>query len=139
MSEANVELARRGYARWSAGDVEGMIELATPDFEFVPAIAAGVEGGSVTGPDEFRRFFMGLNETWETFRIEADEFRDLGDRVMTSGRLIAKGRGSEVELDHPIYSIIWIRDGRFARMQSFLDQDSAEAAAAEQAESEAAR
>jgi ketosteroid isomerase-like protein len=139
MSEANVELARLGYARWSAGDVEGLIELSTPDFEFVPAIAAGVEGGSVKGPDEFRRFFMGLNETWETFRIEADDFRDLGDGVMTSGRLIARGRGSEVELDHPIYSVIWIRDGRFARMQSFLDQDSAEAAATGHAENEARR
>jgi ketosteroid isomerase-like protein len=135
MSEANVELARRGYARWSAGDVEGMIELITPDFEFVPAIAASVEGGAVKGPDEARRFFLGLNETWETFRIYADEFRDLGDRVMSSGRLIAKGRGSEVELDHPFYSVIWFCDGRFARMQSFLDQDSAEAAAAVDTES----
>jgi hypothetical protein len=139
MSEANVELARRGYALWSARDVDGLIELSTPDFEFVPAIAAGVEGGSVKGPDEVRRFFRDLDETWETFRIAADEFRDLGDGVMTSGRLIAKGRGSEVELDHPIYSVIWIRDGRFARMQSFLDQDSAEAAAAGHAESEASR
>ena len=116
-----------------------MIELITPDFEFVPVIAAGVEGGSIKGPDESRRFFMGLNETWETFRIEGDEFRDLGDRVLASGRLVAKGRGSEVELDHPFYSVIWIRDGRFSRIQSFLDQDAAEAAAAEDTESETAR
>jgi ketosteroid isomerase-like protein len=139
MSETNVEFARRGYALWSSGDIEGMIELSTPDFEFVPAIAASVEGGSVNGPDEFRRFFGDLNETWETFRIDVDEFRDMGDRVLASGRLIAKGRGSEVELDHPFYSVVWIRDGRFARMQSFLDQDSAEAAAAEHADSEARR
>jgi uncharacterized protein len=139
MSETNVEFARRGYALWSSGDIEGMIELSTPDFEFVPAIAASVEGGSVNGPDEFRRFFGDLNETWETFRIDVDEFRDRGDRVLASGRLIAKGRGSEVELDHPFYSVVWIRDGRFARMQSFLDQDSAEAAAAEHADSEARR
>ena len=50
-----------------------MIELSTPDFEFVPAIAAAVDGGSVKGPAEFRRFLTGLNETWETFRIEVDE------------------------------------------------------------------
>jgi ketosteroid isomerase-like protein len=116
-----------------------MIELTTPDFEFVPAIAASVEGGSVKGHDESRRFFMGLNETWETFHIGADEFRDLGDRVLASGRLVAKGRGSAVELDHPFFSVIWIRDGRFSRMQSFLGQDAAEAAAAKPAESEAAR
>ena len=137
MSEANVELARRGFARWSAGDLEGMLELSTPDFEFVPAIAAAVEGGSVKGPDEFRRFFRSLNETWETFRMSADEFRDFGDRVMMSGRLIAKGRGSEVELDHPFYSVVWFRDGSVTRMQSFLDRDAAEATAREHAVGEA--
>jgi len=84
-----------------------------------------------------RRFFADLDETWETFRIEADEFRDFGDRVMSIGRLTAKGRGSELELDHPIYSVVWFRDGKFARMQSYLDRETAEAAA--QAEGRARR
>jgi ketosteroid isomerase-like protein len=137
MSESNVELARRGYACWAEGDVEGMLELSSDDFEFVPAIAAGVEGGSVKGHDEFRRFFADLEETWETFRIDVDEFRDLGERVMTIGRLRARGRGSELELDQPMYAVVWFRDGKFARMQSFLERDSAEAAARERAGSEA--
>jgi uncharacterized protein len=113
-----------------------MIEMITPDFEFVPAIAATVEGGSVRGPDETRRFFTDLNETWETFQIDVDDFRDLGDRVLSSGRLIAKGRGSELELDHPFFSVVWIRDGRFARMQSFLDREAAVIAAQEPAQNE---
>ena len=129
MSEANLELARQAYARWAEGDLEGALEFSTPDFEFVPAIAAGVEGGSVKGRDAVRRFFAGLDETWETFRIEMDEFREVGDQVMGIGRLTAKGRGSELELDQPMYSVVWIRDGKLTRMQSFLDRDAAEAAA----------
>ena len=74
MNEAPLDLARRGYACWAAGDYDGMLELATPDFEFVPAIAASVEGGSIKGHDAFRRFFADLDETWETFRISADGF-----------------------------------------------------------------
>jgi ketosteroid isomerase-like protein len=130
MSQPKVALARRGYERWSDGDVEGMLELSTEDFEFTPAIAAGVEGGSVKGHEEFRRFFTGLQETWETFRIELDELREVGDRVLTIGRLTAKGRGSELELDQPIYSVLWFREGKIARMQSFLDRAEADAAAA---------
>jgi ketosteroid isomerase-like protein len=114
-----------------ARDVESLLALSTDDFEFVPAIAGGVEGGSIRGPEQIRRFFKDFDETWETFRIDAIEFHDLGDRVMTTGRLTAKGRGSELELDHPIYSVIWFRDGKFARMQSFLDRDAAETAVAE--------
>lgn len=137
MSEANVELARRAYAHWAGGDLEGTLELSTDDFEFIPAIAAGVEGGSVKGPDAVRSFFAGLEETWETFRIEMDEFREIGDRVMAIGRLTAKGRGSELELDQPMYAVVTFREGKIARMESFLDRDAAEAAAGEQARSEA--
>ena len=128
MSEAPLDVARRGYARWAAGDFDGMLELATPDFEFVPAIAASVEGGSIKGHDAFRRFFADLDETWETFRISADDFREAGGRVMGIGRLTAKGRGSELELDQPIYTVLWFQGDRIARMQSFLEESAARAA-----------
>jgi len=131
MSSGNLEVARRGAQSWADGDVEAMLDDSTTDFEFIPAIAAAVEGGSVKGQDEFRRFFNGLKETWETFSIEVDEFRAAGDKVMTIGRLKAKGRGSELELDQRIYSVVWFRDGKVARMQSFLDRDAAESAAGE--------
>jgi ketosteroid isomerase-like protein len=133
MSDAALDVARRGYASWSAGDVDGMLELATSDFEFVPAIAASVEGGSIKGGNEFRRFFADLNETWETFRISVEEFREIRSRVMVTGRLTAKGRGSELELDQPFYSVLWFRGDRIFRMQSFLDESAAQAAIEESA------
>jgi ketosteroid isomerase-like protein len=128
MSDAPLDVAHRGYACWTAGNIDGMLELATSDFEFVPAIAASVEGGSIKGHDDFRRFFADLDETWETFRITAEEFRENGSRVMSIGRLTAKGQGSELELDQPIYSVLWFRGDRIARMQSFLDESAAQAA-----------
>jgi ketosteroid isomerase-like protein len=133
MSSSNLELARRGYQAWSDGNVEAMLENSISDIEFVPAIAASVEGGSVRGQDELRRFFSDLQETWETFRTEVDDFREVGDRVLGLGRLTAKGRGSELELDQPIYTVLWFREGKFARMQSFLDREAAEVAASEEA------
>jgi ketosteroid isomerase-like protein len=128
MSDGPLDVAHRGYACWTAGDIDGMLDLATPDFEFVPAIAASVEGGSIKSHDEFRSFFAHLDETWETFRISADEFREVAGRVMSIGRLTAKGRASELELDQPIYSVLWFRGDRIARMQSFLDESAAQAA-----------
>jgi ketosteroid isomerase-like protein len=133
MSDGPLDVARRGYACWAAGDIDGMLEMATSDFEFVPAIAASVEGGSIKGHDDFRRFFADLDETWETFRISADDFREAGGRVISIGRLTAKGRGSELELDQPIYTVLWFRGDRIARMQSFLDESAARAAAEESA------
>jgi ketosteroid isomerase-like protein len=128
MNEARLDVARRGYACWEVGDIDGMLELATPDFEFVPAIAASVEGGSVKGHDPFRRFFADLHETWETFRISADDLREAGGRVISIGRLTAKGRSSELELDQPFYTVLWFQGDRIARMQSFLEESAARAA-----------
>ena len=108
-----------------------MLEMGTEDLEFVPAIAAAVEGGSVHGKEEVRRFFSSLQETWEVFLIEADEFREVGDQVISLGRLKAKGRGSELELDQPFYTVLWFHDGNVWRMQSFLDLEAAESAARE--------
>ena len=125
MSEANLRVARKGLDAWNRGDIEAMIELRTPDSAFVPAVAAGVEGGSVTGPEEFRQFFAALDETWETFQIDWEELREVGDRVLIAGRVHAKGRGSGIELDQPMFSVIWFRDDKIARMQSFLDEEAA--------------
>ncbi len=128
MNDAPLDVAHRGYACWEAGDIDGMLELTTPDFEFVPAIAAAVEGGSIKGRDAVRRFFADLDETWETFRISADDLREAGGRVMGIGRLTAKGRSSELELDQPIYTVLWFQGDRIARMQSFLEESRARAA-----------
>ena len=47
---------------------------------------------------------------------------------MSIGRLTAKGRGSELELDQPIYTVLWFQGDRIARMQSFLEESAARAA-----------
>ena len=106
-----------------------MDEMAVEDVEFVPAVAAAVEGGSVRGRDEVRAFFENLNEIWETFHVEPGEFREVGDQVLMLGRVTAKGRGSGLELDQPMFSVIWFSDGKIARMQSFLDEGAALATA----------
>ena len=134
MSAGNVELAREAYDAWMRGDFDAMETMVAEDLEFVPAVAAGVEGGSVRGRDEVLRFFENLDETWETFRVEPDEFRAVGGRVLMVGHVRAKGRGSGLELDQPMLSVVWFREGKIARMQSFLD----EAAALEAAEHEVA-
>jgi uncharacterized protein len=125
MSTENVELARETYDAWMREGFDAIETMVAEDMEFVPAVAAAVEGGSVRGRDEVRRFFENLDEIWETFRIEPEEFRAFGDRVLMVGHLRAKGRGSGLELDQPMFSVVWFRDGKIARMQSFLDGEAA--------------
>ena len=133
MSSANVDLARQAHDAWTRGDLDAVEAVTAEDLEFVPAVAAGVEGGSVRGRDEVRAFFEHLSETWETFQVDVDEIRGVGDQVLMLGHVRAKGRGSGLELDQPMLTVIWFRDGKVARMQSFLDENAALEAAEQEA------
>jgi ketosteroid isomerase-like protein len=129
VSDARIELAGQGLDAWNRRDLDWLRRNGTADFEFVPAVAATVEGGSVKGPEGLAHFFEEMDESWETFRIELEDFRLVGEAVLGHGRVIAKGRGSGLELDQPISSVMHIRDGKIARLQSYLDPEEALAAA----------
>jgi ketosteroid isomerase-like protein len=129
MSDARIELARAALEAWNSRDLDWMRSNGTADFEFVPAVAATVEGGSVKGQEAMVDFLEEMDESWETFRIEPEEVRLVGEVVLTRGRVIAKGRGSGLELDQPIASVIHFSDEKIARMQSYLDPEEALAAA----------
>jgi ketosteroid isomerase-like protein len=135
MSDAKLELARASVEAWGQRDAEWFIANSTPDFEFFPAIVTGVEGqgSSVRGADEIRQFFSELDELWETFRIDVEEYREIGEQVVCVTRLHAKGRGSGVEFDQPVAMVLWFRDGKMARAQSFLDRSAATEAASQEA------
>jgi ketosteroid isomerase-like protein len=129
MSDAKLDLAGAALDAWNRRDIEWLREHGTPDFEFVPAVAATIDGGSVKGPEGLARFLEEMDESWEEFRIEAMEFELVGELVLGRGRVVAKGRGSGVELDQPLGSVMSFEDDRIARMQSFLDPEQALAAA----------
>jgi ketosteroid isomerase-like protein len=131
-----VQLARQAVDAWNRRDADWVIANSMPDVEFVPAVAGSVEGEgrrTVRGADGFRRFFADLDETWEQFEVEAQEFRVVGDALVAFCRVHAKGRGSGLELDQPMAMVSWFRGDKFARAQSFLDLDEALEAAKERA------
>jgi ketosteroid isomerase-like protein len=129
MSEAKLELARAGIDAWNDRDLDWLRENSTESFEFIPAVAATVEGGSVRGVEGLARFLEEVDESWESFRIEPGEFELIGETVLSRGRVIAKGRGSGLELDQPIGSVLAFEGEKVSRLQSFLDPDEARKAA----------
>jgi ketosteroid isomerase-like protein len=135
-SASKVQVAREMTEAWRRADVERLLELTAPEFEFISMMYAAVEpkAASVRGADAFREFFADLHDTWETFEVEPHEFREVGDHVFAESHLRAKGRGSGVELDQPLFTCFWFGEDGLVRSQSFLDEDAALAAISERAE-----
>ena len=69
--------------------------------------------------------FRNLDEVYLEFRMEDAEFRDLGDRVVATCRIRARGRQSGAESDAPFGYLFDFRDGTVVRVRVFLDHKEA--------------
>jgi ketosteroid isomerase-like protein len=125
MSQANVEIARRGVDAFNRRDLSTHDALCTPDFEWLPAFPGVVESGAYRGREGVETYYREVGETWEEYRVIANEFRDLGDRVLLLGRLQGRGKGSGVPVDAPMGMVFEFRGGRCSRHRVYLDPGEA--------------
>jgi ketosteroid isomerase-like protein len=125
MSQENVEAARALYGFWEDRDYAAREHMVHPDLVvdlsrnvFNPAIYHGIEG--------FRRAVEQTDEMWDEFRVEPQEFIDLGDTVVVASRISGKGHGSGVEVEMPLFAVVEFREGKVSRFIGGL-RDRAEA------------
>ena len=71
-----------------------------------------VERTVYRGHEEVATGFAAVWETWEEFRFQESEVRDLGDSVLWLGRVKMKGGASHVELDQEFAIHAVLRDGK---------------------------
>jgi ketosteroid isomerase-like protein len=79
-------------------------------------------GGGYGGREGVEQFAADISENWEELEALADEFRDLGDRVLVLGRLKARGKGSGAPVDTPYVGVFDFRGGRVWRYRVYLDR-----------------
>jgi len=98
MSQENVEIVRHVYGSGLFDrDPEELLELATPDVEYVNppyAVEPGVRYGLVAVAQAMRRFA----EVWEESRHDLRELYDCGEIVVAAVSWHIRNRGSEMEL-----------------------------------------
>ena len=97
MSQENVEKARDFIEAYNRRDFDAAVESFDPEIDWV--LPARQSSDSCRGPAEVRRFWEGLDETFEELRLEPQEFVDAGDRVATRLRHHGRGRRSGLEIN----------------------------------------
>jgi ketosteroid isomerase-like protein len=128
MSQENVEVVRRFYAAWSRGDLPGPIELMDPEIEYANPTGA-VDPGTRHGLAEFGRAVEKVFEVWDTWQIEAEQFRAVGDQVAVVTRYRARVHGSAADVEARESALWTLRDGKVVRYAWFHEPaDALEAA-----------
>ena len=113
------------FAAFDRRDLDAAAGLLHPEVEIRPAIVGGPEGIVYRGVNGNRQFWRDIDAAWVTFRIEPQEFRDLGERVLVLGQAIALAPGSGMVLEQASAWIAEVRDGWIVRFQSFTSQPEA--------------
>jgi ketosteroid isomerase-like protein len=118
MTSANLELVRSIYAAWERGDFSSA-DWAHPEIEFV-LVGEGPDAGVWTGHAGMAEGFRSLVSVWKSFRVEAEEFRELDDeRILVLTRRSGRGTTSGLEfgeLGAEGANLFHVREGKVTRL-----------------------
>ena len=114
----DVDLIRRAFDLYAAGDIDGVLALAADDAEIRPVFVEG----TYRGIDAIRELYKGdPRDRWRAIDLE---FERVGLRVLVTGRLqMTASLGGAVDL--PITWVFTVERGRIARMESYIDRRNA--------------
>jgi ketosteroid isomerase-like protein len=120
MSQENVDKTRDFIAAYNRRDFDAAVECFDPEIEWV--LPPRQRADSCRGPDEVKRFWKGLDETFEELRLDPQESVDAGDRVAIRLRYYGRGKGSGLPIEGELYhQVTTFRDGRMVRIEYFPD------------------
>jgi uncharacterized protein len=124
MSQENVEIVRRCLEFWIKRDWSAALDLLDPTVEFDlsrnvfnPAVYRGTSG--------IEQMVSVVDDTWDEFRADADEFIDAGDQVVAAITITGKGPGSGVEVSMQLFHVWTLRRSKVVRMVSYRDRPEA--------------
>jgi hypothetical protein len=123
VSVENVEIARRWLETLSAAAEKAGTSAADfwdADADYYP-VRKFPEARPCHGPDEVMQFLAGYVEAWSGYDYAFQDLIEVGDdRVLVCATLRAEGRGSGMKLEGDLYHCLWLRHGRFFRVEDHL-------------------
>ena len=123
MSLTNVEVMRAAIEAFDRRDGEAFGACLAGDAEIVP-VRVALEGTVYRGHKGVLQNLAETFEDWEWVRMDPQDLRDLGDRIVVLGRIAAQAKdGPATEV--AAAWLIKLRDDKAIRFETFLDQQQA--------------
>src|SRR2546430_17616272 len=90
MSQENVEIVRRSWEAYARGDLEAAFAVYDPEVEIYDHDIP--DAGEYRGLEGMLRWQAEWERSWESWRWDAEECIDAGERVVVAVRVHAKVR-----------------------------------------------
>jgi uncharacterized protein len=122
-SRERIELVESAFAAWNRGDIDAFADHVSEDVAWLE-VSGRPEGGGDTellGRERMRASLRSLFDAWESYHLEAESIRDVGDRVVAIVRETARGRASGVEVDGRWGYVLTVTAGKIVRVEAYRD------------------
>jgi ketosteroid isomerase-like protein len=120
----NVEAIKRAYRRVGRDDFSGLPELIHPDV-VVRDRPESPDPRTYRGQAGVREALASSEESFEDFRLDAEEFIGVGDYVVVVLMMRGTGRGSGVTVEERIAHQWKLSEGKAVAMQVYSDPEDA--------------
>jgi ketosteroid isomerase-like protein len=118
MSQRDVEIVRRMYDAFHAGDANGALSYFDAGV-LVDATSARPDLGVGKGREYLSAVVSSWAATWEGWRDEIAEMRDLGNRVLVVSVQRGRGKGSGVEVEARYAMLYDVADGAIVSVRMY--------------------
>jgi ketosteroid isomerase-like protein len=112
------EVVRASITAFNSRDLDGLLGVLDENVELAP-FAAKLNGEVYIGPEGVRRWLREIDDEWSEWQVEIGEQRLVEEVVLSIGRIVARGRDTDVAVEMPAAFIARVRSGRVTRLESF--------------------
>jgi len=120
----NLELAKKGYKKFSEGDIEGVLDMFDSKMEWHECVGFPfVKGNGISrGPEAVKKeVFDKIPEYYENFKIEIEDLMESGDRVIMAGYYTGKWKETGKKFKANAAHVWTIKNGKMTRFFQAVD------------------
>src|SRR5437868_3043543 len=124
MSADRIEVVRQVLDAVGRRDVQAILDNVDSDVELQPLLSVWRQ--TYRGHDGIEEWSQGVGELWDSFSVEPEGFRDLGeDTIVVRLRWRGRAKGASTELDGPGAAVVRFQADKVISVDIHLDEHAA--------------
>jgi ketosteroid isomerase-like protein len=122
MADSKVELVKRLFTAFGVRDVDAMLALLDPEFEYLAPDTAKRVGRArpYKGLVGAREYLSDISAVWGEMRVVSLEYETVKNGVLVQGRVVTRDKRGGLA-DAPAAWLVAVRDSNIVRMTAFRD------------------